>query len=172
MSTLTLISGSAASSPLDMAGAVSSSFSHYVSSHHCHHTATATAAAFSQRSHSSTITAPLYFTSSFLSRRIVACQVALRSESESESAADEEAVSKVGSRVRVKVDLKVFHVPKVAEIDLTGKEGVIKQYVGVWKGKRISANFPYKVEFHAEVPERGVVKFAAHLREDELEFLG
>ncbi|CAM8978039.1 unnamed protein product [Rhodiola kirilowii] len=133
----------------------------------------------SSSSTATTTTAPLSAVSvSSLSRRIVICQVALRSESESSAAAvaavaaDEEVVSKVGSRVRVKVPLKVYHVPKVAEIDLTGKEGVIKQYVGVWKGKRISANLPFKVEFHAEVPERGVVKFFAHLREDEFEYVG
>lgn len=85
--------------------------------------------------------------------------------------AEAEEVAKVGSKVRVKVPLKVYHVPRVPEVDLTGLEGVIKQYVGLWKGKRISANFPYKVEFRKEIEGRGPVKFFAHLKEDELEFL-
>lgn len=51
-------------------------------------------------------------------------------------------------------------------------EGVIKQYVGVWKGKRISANLPFKAEFFVEV--RGLekpVKVVAHLKEDEFEYV-
>lgn len=56
-------------------------------------------------------------------------------------------------------------------MDLTGMEGVIKQYVGVWKGKPISANFPYKVDFFKDIEGRGRVKFFSHLKEDELEFL-
>ncbi|XWS54397.1 hypothetical protein CRYUN_Cryun10bG0086800 [Craigia yunnanensis] len=88
----------------------------------------------------------------------------------SESAeAEEEA--KIGVRVRVKVPLKVYHVPREPEMDLTGKEGVIKQYVRLWKGKPISANLPYKVQFIEEIEGRGPVKFFAHLKEDELEFL-
>lgn len=79
--------------------------------------------------------------------------------------------AKVGAKVRVKVPLKVYHVPRVPEVDLNGMEGVIKQFVGVWKGKTISANLPYKVEFVTEIEDRGPVKFLAHLKEDELEFL-
>ncbi|KAL3815096.1 hypothetical protein ACJIZ3_016364 [Penstemon smallii] len=84
------------------------------------------------------------------------------------------AESKFGSKVRVKVPLKVYHVPKVPELELSGMVGVLKQYVGVFKGKRISANLPYKVEFVAdEILGRDgkPVKFTAHLREDEFEFL-
>lgn len=77
----------------------------------------------------------------------------------------------VGSRIRVTAPLKVYHVPKVPEIEITGLEGVIKQYVGLWKGKRISANLPYKVEFVTEIPGRGPVKFFAHLKEDEFELI-
>lgn len=71
----------------------------------------------------------------------------------------------------MKVPLKVHHVPRVPEVDLSGKEGVLKHYVGVWKGKRISANLPYKVEFFIEVEGRGPVKFFAHLKEDEFEYI-
>lgn len=82
-------------------------------------------------------------------------------------------MSKVGAKVKVKVPLKVFHIPKVSEFDLNGLEGEIKQFVGVWKGKRISANLPFKVQFVVENIEGrdGPVKFFAHLKEDEFEFL-
>ncbi|XP_057513111.1 ferredoxin-thioredoxin reductase, variable chain-like [Actinidia eriantha] len=84
---------------------------------------------------------------------------------------EEEEEARIGARVRVTAPLKVYHVPRVPEIDLTGKEGVLKQNVTVWKGKRISANLPFKVEFVEEVEGRGRVKFLAHLKEDEFEYL-
>ncbi|KAF9587196.1 hypothetical protein IFM89_039585 [Coptis chinensis] len=113
-----------------------------------------------------------HFTSSSWIRRgrrsIVSCEVALKADSPSEAAANSEE-SKIGARVRVKVPLKVYHVPKVPELDLSGMEGELKQYVGFWKGKHISANLPFKVQFFAQVPDRdGPVKFLAHLKEDEL----
>ncbi|GLT27305.1 hypothetical protein SLA2020_023130 [Shorea laevis] len=83
----------------------------------------------------------------------------------------EQVNAKIGARVRVKVPLKVYHVPRVPEIDLTGLEGVMKQYVGLWKGKRISANLPYKVEFVKEIEGRGPVKFFTHLKKDEFEYV-
>ncbi|GFZ02676.1 ferredoxin/thioredoxin reductase subunit A (variable subunit) 2 [Actinidia rufa] len=95
-------------------------------------------------------------------------------EDPSPSAAEEEEEEKegrIGARVRVTAPLKVYHVPRVPEIDLTGKEGVLKQNVTFWKGKRISANLPFKVEFVEEVEGRGRVKFFAHLKEDEFEYL-
>lgn len=76
--------------------------------------------------------------------------------------------------MKVKVPLKVYHVPKVAELELEGMTGVLKQYVGVHKGKKISANLPYKVEFFTDVVtgrDGKPVKFVAHLRDDEFEFL-
>lgn len=84
------------------------------------------------------------------------------------------STAKIGARVRVKVPLKVYHVPKVPEVDLTGREGQIKQNVTFWKdNKRISANLPYKVEFVADDIQgpRGPLKFVAHLKDDEFEFL-
>ncbi|GMI74736.1 hypothetical protein HRI_001142900 [Hibiscus trionum] len=107
-------------------------------------------------------------------KRVFSCQAVSTasvdaSVSGSEEAPEEEA--KVGAKVRVKVPLKVYHVNRVPELDLNGMEGVIKQFAGVWKGKRISANLPYKVEFVTEVEGRGPVKFSAHLKDDELEFL-
>ncbi|CAH9122906.1 unnamed protein product [Cuscuta epithymum] len=83
------------------------------------------------------------------------------------------AMSKIGSRVRVTAPLKVYHVPKMPEFELAGRTGVFKQYVAVHKGKEISANLPYKVEFLLEGLDgrKGPLKFFAHLREDEFEFL-
>ncbi|KAJ4974840.1 hypothetical protein NE237_008014 [Protea cynaroides] len=79
--------------------------------------------------------------------------------------------ARIGARVRVKAPLKVYHVPKVPEFDLTGMEGELKQYVSIWKEKRISANLPCKVEFVTEIEGRGTVKFCAHLKEEEFEYV-
>ncbi|XP_027357982.1 ferredoxin-thioredoxin reductase, variable chain [Abrus precatorius] len=98
---------------------------------------------------------------------VVRCEVANALEESSLSTSSE----KIGARVKVKVPVKVYHIPKVAEFDLTGMEGQIKQYVGVWNGKRISANLPFKVEFVTEIQGRGPVKFFAHLKEDEFDYL-
>ena len=109
--------------------------------------------------------------------RTISCEVALRSDSATSSSSSpaveqvEEEGGKIGARVRVKVPLKVFHVPKVPELDLTGMEGVLRQYVGVWKGNRISANLPFKIAFVADIEGRGPVKFFAHLKEDEFEYV-
>ncbi|XP_060217364.1 ferredoxin-thioredoxin reductase, variable chain-like [Lycium barbarum] len=86
---------------------------------------------------------------------------------------DAAAIGKVGSKVKVTVPLKVYHVPKVQELDLDGRIGTFKQYVAIHKGKQISANLPYKVEFVVDGLEgrNGPVKFSAHLKEDEFEFL-
>ncbi|MCD7450360.1 hypothetical protein HAX54_005562 [Datura stramonium] len=86
---------------------------------------------------------------------------------------DAAAIGKVGSKVKVTVPLKVYHVPKVPELDLDGRIGTLKQYVAVHKGKQISANLPYKVEFVVDDLEgrSAPVKFSAHLKEDEFEFL-
>ncbi|KAL2335784.1 hypothetical protein Fmac_016997 [Flemingia macrophylla] len=95
---------------------------------------------------------------------IIRCEVAI-------NAVEESTTSQIGARVKVKVPLKVYHVPKIPELDLTGMEGEIKQYVGLWKGKRISANLPYKVQFVTEIQGRGPVKFFAHLKEDEFDIV-
>ncbi|KAK7381455.1 hypothetical protein VNO78_34159 [Psophocarpus tetragonolobus] len=97
---------------------------------------------------------------------VVRCEVANAVEDSTTS-----GQMKIGARVKVKVPLKVYHVPKVAEIDLTGMEGEIKQYVALWNGKRISANLPYKVQFLTDIPGRGPVKFFAHLKQDEFDYL-
>lgn len=97
----------------------------------------------------------------------VRCEVAINAVEESTTSAE----AKVGSRVKVKDGVKVYHVPKVPELDLSGLEGEIKQYVGLWNGKRISANLPYKVQFVTEIQGRGSVKFFAHLKEDEFDYV-
>ncbi|OEL14868.1 Ferredoxin-thioredoxin reductase, variable chain [Dichanthelium oligosanthes] len=101
-------------------------------------------------------------------------QVALTSEVSSDDVAAEEAAAapKIGRRVRVTAPLRVYHVVKVPDLDIQGMEGVVKQYVGVWKGKRITANLPFKVEFQLAVEgQPKPVKFFVHLREDEFEFV-
>ncbi|KAL5993355.1 hypothetical protein ACLOJK_014279 [Asimina triloba] len=106
------------------------------------------------------------------------CNVALKQDSAtatpstSSSQESEASLARIGAKVKVKVPLKVYHVPKVPEIDLFPMEGTIKQYVGLWKGHRISANLPFKVEFLAKVEGRDQpVKFVAHLKEDEFDYL-
>ncbi|PNT69117.1 ferredoxin-thioredoxin reductase, variable chain [Brachypodium distachyon] len=111
------------------------------------------------------------------SRLRTARQVSLTSDvsSSSPDVAEEEAehAPKVGKRVRVTAPLRVYHVVKAPDLDIQGMEGVIKQYVGVWKGKRITANFPFKVEFQVSVEgQPKPVKLFVHLREDEFEFIG
>lgn len=108
----------------------------------------------------------------------IPCRVAVSTDVSSSSSSsllsDEEieAESKVGKRIKVKMPLKVCHVTKAPDLDLNGMEGVIKQYVGLWKGKRISANLPFKVEFFVEVEgQANPVKFFAHLKEDEFDLL-
>lgn len=103
-------------------------------------------------------------------------QVAVSSNvSPSPDVVDEEAAAapKLGKRVRVTAPVRVHHVSKAPDLDLRGMEGVVKQYVGVWKGKRITANRPFKVEFELKLDGQAKpVRFLAHLREDELEFVG
>ncbi|CAN6279319.1 unnamed protein product [Urochloa humidicola] len=101
-------------------------------------------------------------------------QVALTSEVSSDDVAAEEAAAapKIGRRVRVTAPLRVHHIVKAPDLDVQGMEGVVKQYVGVWKGKRITANLPFKVEFQIDVEgQPKPVRFFVHLREDEFEFV-
>ncbi|KAJ6912026.1 sphingoid long-chain bases kinase 1-like isoform X3 [Populus alba x Populus x berolinensis] len=99
-----------------------------------------------------TPTATSIATSSSSRRRrktAVSCSVALGSNNSATMVTDdeeeEEAKKKIGARVRVKAPVKVYHVPRVAEeVDLCGLEGEVKQYVSQWKGRRVSANLPYK----------------------------
>jgi len=103
-------------------------------------------------------------------------QVALTNEvtSESDDVAAEEAAAapKIGRRVRVTAPLRVYHVLKAPDLDIQGMEGVVKQYVCVWKGKRVTANLPFKVGFQLVVEgQPKPVRFFTHLREDEFELV-
>ncbi|KAL6652338.1 hypothetical protein ACP70R_011263 [Stipagrostis hirtigluma subsp. patula] len=106
----------------------------------------------------------------------VARQVAVGSDVSSSpdvSAEEAAAASKVGKRVRVTAPVRVHHVAKATGLDLRGMEGVVKQYVGVWKGKRITASLPYKVEFEIKLDgQEKPIRFFAHLREQEFEIVG
>ncbi|XP_062226236.1 ferredoxin-thioredoxin reductase, variable chain-like [Phragmites australis] len=106
----------------------------------------------------------------------IARQVAVGSGvSASPDVAAEEAAAapKVGKRVRVTAPVCVHHVSKAPGLELRGMEGVVKQYVGVWKGKRITANLPFKVEFELKLDGQDKpVRFFAHLREEEFEIIG
>ncbi|KAK7316499.1 hypothetical protein VNO77_35571 [Canavalia gladiata] len=119
-------------------------------------------------------TMPLHSSSS-LSIRAPKTKSVVNVRCEVANAVDESSVStssaKIGSRVKVKVPVKVYHIPKVPEVDLTGMEGEIKQYVGLWNGKRISANLPFKVQFVTDIQGRGPVKFFAHLKEEEFDYV-
>ncbi|KAL5215181.1 hypothetical protein ABZP36_004333 [Zizania latifolia] len=101
-------------------------------------------------------------------------QVAVHGDVSSDVAAEEAAAApKIGKRVRITALVRVHHVPKAPDLDLRGMEGVVKQYVGVWKGRRITANLPLKVEFELRVDGQDKpVRFFAHLREDEFEPVG
>ncbi|KAL5216084.1 hypothetical protein ABZP36_007485 [Zizania latifolia] len=104
----------------------------------------------------------------------IARQVAVNGDVSSVVAAEEAAAaSKIGKRVRVTAPVRVHHVSKAPDLDLRGMEGVVKQHVGVWKGKRITANLPFKVEFELRVDGQDKpVRFLAHLREEEFELVG
>ncbi|XP_042504604.1 ferredoxin-thioredoxin reductase, variable chain, chloroplastic-like [Macadamia integrifolia] len=156
------------------------------STHHPHATVLVTSSIFSVSRRGGGLS-----TRNLRRERKISCEVALKPDSatidsstpsscSSSSAAsaatageedEESSRAKIGARVRVKAPLKVYHVPKVPEFDLTGMEGELKLYVGLWKGKRISANLPFKVEFITEIEGRGTVKFFAHLKEDEFEYV-
>eukprot|EP00897_Mesotaenium_endlicherianum_P001400 jgi/Mesen1/1288/ME000013S00782 len=83
---------------------------------------------------------------------------------------DQESSIEVGARIRVKESVKVYHIPKVKEFDLSGCEGEVKDVVTTFKGKPISSTLPYKVQFESEI-EGNNVKFIAHLRADEVDVL-
>jgi Ferredoxin thioredoxin reductase variable alpha chain len=72
---------------------------------------------------------------------------------------------KAGDRVRVKESIIVYHHPEHRNqpFDIQGQEGEILAIVQEWKGKPVSANFPFQVKF--------TNKFRAHLRESELELV-
>lgn len=75
----------------------------------------------------------------------------------------------VGTRVRVKSSVIVYHVPKTKgqAVDLAGLEGVVDARADVHDGKKTSATMPCKVAL--PVPDGSGKTFIAHLEEEELE---
>lgn len=69
-----------------------------------------------------------------------------------------------GTKVRVTADLIVYHVPKNKEMQLKGWEGEVAENVVNYKGSKISANLPYKVQFLKPTEGEGKdLKFFCHL---------
>ncbi|KAI0507110.1 hypothetical protein KFK09_013228 [Dendrobium nobile] len=111
-------------------------------------------------------------------KRAISCKATLTTDlsrlstPEAVESKEVEAAGRIGARIRVKAPVKVFHAAKAPGLDLCGMEGVVRQYVGFYKGKRVSANLPYKIEFLLPVEgNEKPIKFFAHLREDEFEVL-
>lgn len=74
-----------------------------------------------------------------------------------------------GTKVKVTKTVKVYHAPGQATgLDLEGMVGVVKKNVLEFKGKQLSANLPYQVQF--EVDRNGKPgKLLCHLEEEEFE---
>lgn len=74
-----------------------------------------------------------------------------------------------GQRVKVAVPVKVYHAPKHPDgLDLQGMEGVVVKDVTQYKGKVLSANLPFFVEFALPGGDKPS-KFKVHLGEEELQ---
>ena len=61
------------------------------------------------------------------------------------------------------MQVMVYHAPKTKELQLQGREGVVKSIVKKYKGKETSANLPYRIQFELEVEGGKQMKFFAHL---------
>ena len=68
-----------------------------------------------------------------------------------------------GTRVRVTAELTVFHVPKHPQLQLQGLEGEVVENVVNYKGAKISANLPYRVQFIRPQEGKKDLKFFSHL---------
>lgn len=67
-----------------------------------------------------------------------------------------------GAKVKVVKPVKIYHAPKLPELDLNGMEGTFVKDVTEFKGQTLSANLPIKVAFQME-KDGATVKFQAHL---------
>jgi WD repeat-containing protein 35 len=68
-----------------------------------------------------------------------------------------------GATVKVVKPIKVYHVPKHTDgLILEGMEGTVMGDVSQYKGKVLSANLKYKVQFNTE-KDGAPLKFIAHL---------
>ena len=74
-------------------------------------------------------------------------------------------VMSIGDRVRVKESVGVYHHPdhRNQAFDIKDLEVEITAIVREWKGRPVSANFPFLVKFAG--------RFRAHLQEFELEVI-
>ena len=108
-------------------------------------------------------------------RGAVVCEVAVElngsEEGTSSEGTSEQEEHKVGAGTKIRVlgPLKVYHVPKNPDLDIGGMEGVVKDVVTTFKGKPISATFPYKCQLATSGEESR--KFFVHLKDDEFEVI-
>ncbi|KAF6265711.1 ferredoxin thioredoxin reductase, variable chain [Scenedesmus sp. NREL 46B-D3] len=84
-------------------------------------------------------------------------------------ASDNGSSIKEGAKVKVTKAVKVYHAAGRSDgMDLEGMVGVVKKNVLDFKGKQLSANLPYQVQF--EVERNGKPgKLLCHLDEEEIE---
>jgi hypothetical protein len=77
--------------------------------------------------------------------------------------ADAKETLVVGTRVRIKSSVLVYHHPehRGQAFDIQGLTGEITSVLLDWHGKEISANYPYIVKFNP--------KFSGHFQAAELE---
>jgi hypothetical protein len=74
--------------------------------------------------------------------------------------------------VKVIKPLKVYHVPKTPQgFELLGREGTVVSNEALYKGKVLSPNDPFKVQFNFTDAEGKEKKVLAHLSDDELELI-
>lgn len=68
-----------------------------------------------------------------------------------------------GTKVKVVHPIIVYHIPKHKEgVDIEGFEGEVQKNCAHYKGKTLSANFPYVVKFQQKIGDTEA-KFVAHL---------
>ena len=100
----------------------------------------------------------------------VVCEVAVEMGGGSRSSEGEGGRKvEAGTRIRVRGPLVVYHVPKHPELNIEGFEGEVKEVVTTFKGKPVSATFPYKVQLVTKGDDSR--KFFAHLKDDEFDVL-
>eukprot|EP00892_Ulva_mutabilis_P007681 jgi/Ulvmu1/5285/UM022_0079.1 len=79
------------------------------------------------------------------------------------------AAFETGDKVKVKVDMKVYHVPGFKEgLEIKDKEGTIDANITEFKGVSLSPNYPWKIKIDYEASGKPK-KFFVHLDEDEIE---
>ncbi len=72
----------------------------------------------------------------------------------------------VGTRIRVSTSVLIYHHPehRNTAFDIDGQEGEIVAIATSWKGRPVSANFPFVVKF--------TPKLKVHLTEQEMTAIG